>query len=182
MGSCVVCACGCALGPSRASPASSRCLTVALTPSRAPPLHRNMVNVGWGGTNTNHAVWGNGPNAVMKVLYPKGSYKPSVAPIGGIGFKACPPSVLMADDVVLRYQVAFADNWLPVKGGKLPGLFISKGTSKADMNGASGACMCHCNGCPCGWRVLVAIVLRCVAGESAQAARSSVVMRLQLVG
>ncbi len=105
-----------------------------------PPLHRNMVNVGWGGTNTNHFVNGTGANAVLTVKYPKGSYKPSVKPVGGIGFKSAPLSMFFADDIILRYQVAFANNFDPVRGGKLPGLFVANGLNKTAMSGASGGC------------------------------------------
>jgi hypothetical protein len=67
------------------------------------------------------------------------SYKPSTTPVGGIGFKASPPSIFLGEDVVLRYQVAFDDSFEPVRGGKLPGLFVANGTSAADQQGASGA-------------------------------------------
>jgi hypothetical protein len=70
------------------------------------------------------------------------SYTPSAtdAPQGGISFFATPSSVFMAEDIILRYQVAFHDNFDPVRGGKLPGLFIGPGQTKNDMEGAAGQC------------------------------------------
>ncbi|USN58566.1 MAG: hypothetical protein H6767_00085 [Candidatus Peribacteria bacterium] len=56
----------------------------------------------------------------MKILFPKGSYKPSAEPRGGAGF------IYEIQDhyekLALSYNLRFASNFDFVKGGKLPGL------------------------------------------------------------
>jgi hypothetical protein len=61
---------------------------------------------------------------VLKVNYPAGSFKPSGGIVGGIGVHACPTTIFPARSVRLTYEVYFPADFNPVKGGKLPGLFI----------------------------------------------------------
>ena len=61
----------------------------------------------------------------LKAHYPKGSYKPSVAPCGGCGFYAPGPSsvdLTTAKEVLFSYSIYFPSGFQFVKGGKLPGL------------------------------------------------------------
>ena len=61
---------------------------------------------------------------VLKVNYPATSYKPTVTPVGGIGVYSTPESIFPAKSVRLSYQIYFPASFNPVKGGKLPGLFL----------------------------------------------------------
>ena len=57
--------------------------------------------------------------------YPKGSFKPSATPRGGISFYAPGPEdvdLTTAAEATLSYSVLFEDGFDFVKGGKLPGL------------------------------------------------------------
>lgn len=90
-------------------------------------LSWNITKVGHGDDNSLHQLavdpvtkLGN----VLKVNYPAGSYKPSAPIVGGIGFYASPTSIFPARSVRLSYEVFFPIDFNPVKGGKLPGLFI----------------------------------------------------------
>ena len=62
--------------------------------------------------------------SVLQVNYPAGSYKPSAAIVGGIGVYASPAAIFPARSVQLSYEVFFPANFDPIKGGKLPGLYI----------------------------------------------------------
>lgn len=75
---------------------------------------------------------------IIRVRYPKGSSSPGIqdAPLGGTGFYA-QPDIFPADDVTLTYEVRFAENFQPNKGGKLPGLYISP-EKDTKFQGASG--------------------------------------------
>jgi len=106
----------------------------------------NIVKIGFGRNNANHKITVNGGGnnePILKVFYPNGSYTPSAskfgAPVGGIGFYACPQDVFPTEHITLNYQVYFDDSFQPVHGGKLPGLYIGQGVTKFDFNGASGA-------------------------------------------
>jgi hypothetical protein len=61
---------------------------------------------------------------VLRANYPAGSYKPSAEIVGGFGIYACPPSIFPAQSVRMSYEVYFPANFDPVKGGKLPGLYL----------------------------------------------------------
>ena len=63
-----------------------------------------------------------GPQNVIKVRYPAGSYKPAAKPLGGITFYANPIDMTKANIVTLEYKVFFPSGFNFVKGGKLPGL------------------------------------------------------------
>ena len=130
------------LGPTR-SP------TTALlpTPSVAPSISRflyldttQLVNfssaTSWNITQISH-----GKNAslhqlavdpvtnsgkVLKVNYPRLSYKPAALPVGGIGVYSTPASIFPAKSVRFSYQIYFPSSFNPNKGGKLPGLFLGK--------------------------------------------------------
>lgn len=60
---------------------------------------------------------------VLKVNYMKNSYVPSADIDGGIGFYAS-PSLFPTKSARLSYEIFFPSDFNPVKGGKLPGLFI----------------------------------------------------------
>ena len=96
----------------------------------------NIVNIGF--TNKNQSlVKAPDGSIALKVFYPKGSYKP-IPPIGGLCVYASPPQIFATEDATFSYQLYFADNFLPVLGGKLPGLYIAAGTNKSDLDGGSG--------------------------------------------
>ncbi|KAI9316688.1 hypothetical protein BX666DRAFT_1834234, partial [Dichotomocladium elegans] len=70
----------------------------------------------------------NGTETVMSVLYAAGSYSPSGTKVndgslGGAEFLALPFGQASYDGALLSYEVAFAENFNWVKGGKLPGIF-----------------------------------------------------------
>jgi hypothetical protein len=108
----------------------------------------NIVKVSFGQTNSFHRVT---PDNTLQVFYPQGSYSPSKS-AGGIGFFASPEKVFMSDNVLLEYEVRFHPSFDPVLGGKLPGLFIGKGTSKKDMTGASGGIHSDASSIRVAWR------------------------------
>jgi hypothetical protein len=82
----------------------------------------NIIKVGNDGDGKNHTII----NEDLSVVYPKGSYKPSAKPKGGIGFYAAPETVFPCQEVNLSYKFKFGSNFDPVKGGKLPGLYIGE--------------------------------------------------------
>lgn len=88
----------------------------------SPDTPWNIIKVGHGKEGKLHNVLNN----KLNVLYPKGSYKPSAEPEGGIGFYACPKTVFPCQEVSMSYKFTFGENFDPVKGGKLPGLFIGE--------------------------------------------------------
>lgn len=102
----------------------------------------NIIKVGHGDKSTLHGIVSDPltkSGQVLKVNYLKGSYKPSAKIDGGIGFYAS-PIMFPAKSVKLTYELYFADNFDPIKGGKLPGLFIGPpGASggKHDIDNAS---------------------------------------------
>ena len=67
------------------------------------------------------------PDGVSSIQskYPKGSFKPSATPKGGISFYAPGPKnvdLTTAAEATLSYSVLFEEGFDFVKGGKLPGL------------------------------------------------------------
>jgi hypothetical protein len=113
----------------------------AQLPTRLRPCvdtRRNVARISWGDREKNQVPDTSGVTPILKVFYPKDSYKPSASPVGGVGFWAAPTSVFPAEDVTLRYQVAFHDNWVPVRGGMLPGLWTGPTTGSWDMDGKKG--------------------------------------------
>jgi chitosanase len=90
----------------------------------------NIIKVGHGSSSKNpelHSIIDFQGEKVLKVNYPKGSFKPSSEPKGGIGFYACPKPIFpQSDFITLSYDLYFDDNFDPVKGGKLPGIFIGE--------------------------------------------------------
>lgn len=73
---------------------------------------------------------------ILKIFYPKDSYSPSKYPVGGLGFFSSPKEIFMSEHIILSYQFKFADNFNPMLGGKLPGLFLSRDPS--ETKGSSG--------------------------------------------
>lgn len=72
-----------------------------------------------------------GPEGVlaMQAHYPKGSFKPSAKPQGGVSFYAPGPAsvdLTTAKEATLSYSVFFPEGFEFVKGGKLPGLCTSR--------------------------------------------------------
>ncbi|TBU29332.1 hypothetical protein BD309DRAFT_357697 [Dichomitus squalens] len=83
----------------------------------------------------------NAPDGVpsIQAKYPKGSFKPSAQPRGGISFYAPGPDnvdLTTAAEATLSYTVLFEDGFDFVKGGKLPGLY--GGNSDSEAIGCSG--------------------------------------------
>lgn len=108
----------------------------------------NIIKVSVGNLNTFHRTTFDN---TLEVFYPQGSYSPSKS-TGGIGFFASPSCVFMSDNVLLEYEVRFHHSFDPVFGGKLPGLFIGKGTSKHHMTGASGGIHSDTSSIRIAWR------------------------------
>lgn len=114
---------------------------------QAPMPSSNPSDVGgylvseWGVTSNNFygnsdisfetdPITNNASQPVMKVLYAAGSYSPTgtksnSGSLGGTDFKAIPPEFGNAsyDSALLSYDLAFANNFQWVLGGKLPGIF-----------------------------------------------------------
>jgi hypothetical protein len=90
----------------------------------------NIVKVGHGSSSKNpelHSIIKIENEDVLQVNYPKGSYRPAKDPKGGIGFYAEPKPIFPSPDyITLSYDLYFADNFDPVKGGKLPGIYIGE--------------------------------------------------------
>jgi hypothetical protein len=85
----------------------------------------NIIKVGYGSTSKNPELSSVIEEQVLKVNYPKGSYKPSADPKGGIGFYASPKEIFPESNfITLYYDLYFDESFDPVKGGKLPGIFI----------------------------------------------------------
>jgi len=97
----------------------------------------NIQNVGYNNKKQSIINLSDGTQA-LKVVYPKGSYEPSKNPIGGLGIYASPPEAFAAEEATFTYQLYFDDNFEPVLGGKLPGLYVAGGTNKSDIKGGSG--------------------------------------------
>jgi chitosanase len=90
----------------------------------------NIIKVGHGSSSKNpelHSIIDFQGEKVLKVNYPKDSFKPSADPIGGIGFYASPKSIFpQTEFVTLVYDLYFDESFDPIKGGKLPGIFIGE--------------------------------------------------------
>lgn len=103
----------------------------------------NIIKVGHGADPFLHQVvrdpFGSG-DQVLKVMYPKGSFKPSGPVVGGIGIYAS-PKPFPCKSVTMSYQLYFDPSFDPVKGGKLPGLFIGPpGASGGNHPNGSASC------------------------------------------
>jgi hypothetical protein len=78
---------------------------------------------------------------VLRVKYPAGSFKPSGPIPGGFGVYAEPKNVFPCNTVKLSYQLFFDGSFDPVKGGKLPGLYIgSPGASGGKHSKDQASC------------------------------------------
>jgi hypothetical protein len=104
----------------------------------------NIFKIGHGADNSLHEITKDPLNkidTVLKVKYPKNSFKPSGKIPGGIGFYASPVTVFPGRKVRFSYELYFDDNFDPVKGGKLPGLFIgSPGASGGKHENSKSSC------------------------------------------
>ena len=82
------------------------------------------------------------PDQVLKIEYPKGTFKQSGDHgSGGATFYPSPPELGLAKRALLSYQVAFDEGFQYVKGGKLPGFWSGKAAS--DCSGgkkSDGSC------------------------------------------
>jgi len=85
----------------------------------------NIVKVGHGKDNDLHEITTFDNQKVIKVIYPKNSYKPSASPIGGIGIYCSPVTTFpSAKNIKLSYQLYFDKTFDPQLGGKLPGIYM----------------------------------------------------------
>jgi hypothetical protein len=88
----------------------------------------NIVNVAKGKGFESHGLASDPEDAntqvlsVLRVDYPKDSYSQSL--VRGISYYANPASIFNSRSARLSYKVYFKDNFDPVLGGKLPGLYI----------------------------------------------------------
>ncbi|KAJ7594257.1 hypothetical protein C8J56DRAFT_778468 [Mycena floridula] len=65
-------------------------------------------------------------STALKANFPKGSYKPSASPRGGLSFYALGPAkydLTQAKEATFGYSVMFPSGFDPNKGGKLPGFY-----------------------------------------------------------
>ena len=83
----------------------------------------NIIKVGHGKSETLHEIVKIDNQTVLKVKYPKDSFKPSAEHEGGIGFYAS-PSIFPTNEIVFSYELFFDEQFDPQLGGKLPGIFI----------------------------------------------------------
>ncbi|TFK22712.1 alginate lyase [Coprinopsis marcescibilis] len=86
-------------------------------------------------------IYTNAPDGTpsLKIHFPKGSYKPSAEPRGGISFYSHGPAwfdFTRAKEATFGYSVWFPEDFDWVRGGKLPGLL--GGNSKDIAYGCSG--------------------------------------------
>lgn len=96
-----------------------------------PSNEWNIIKIGHGGKDKSDGLYSiidYQGDQTLKINYPKGSFKPSADPIGGIGFYASPAPVFpeKSGTVTLSYDIYFDESFGPVKGGKLTGLFIGE--------------------------------------------------------
>lgn len=85
----------------------------------------------------------NNTEKVLKVIYPKGSYKPSNKNnIGGLGFYANPLSIPKINNVIVsfQYDIYFQNNFQWNKGGKLPGLYGGHSSCSGGINAGNNEC------------------------------------------
>ncbi|KAF9430569.1 hypothetical protein BGZ94_006057 [Podila epigama] len=94
----------------------------------ADPFDNNAP--GSGSTNTT-----DGGNQVLRIVYPKGSYAPSMGPVqGGAQFYSTPfGDQAQYTKMMISYDVAFPEGFMWQHGGKLPGIF-----GGAPYSGCSG--------------------------------------------
>lgn len=104
----------------------------------------NIFKIGHGRDGNLHEITSDplgGSDTVLKVKYPKNSFKPSGKIVGGIGFYASPTSGFPCKKLKFTYELYFNDNFNPVKGGKLPGLFIgAPGASGGRHSDSQASC------------------------------------------
>lgn len=100
----------------------------------------NIIKIGHGKSEKLHDIVYTKYENLLKVFYPKNSYKPSSSPEGGIGFYASPTELFPCNEITLSYDLYFDDSFDPNLGGKLPGLFMgppgSSGGRHSDKNGS----------------------------------------------
>lgn len=80
---------------------------------------------------------------VLKIMYPKGSYKPTnKRNIGGVGFYAEPLLIPKKDNIIItfQYDIFFEDNFKWNKGGKLPGLYGGHDECSGGINAGTNKC------------------------------------------
>ncbi|KAJ8663865.1 hypothetical protein O0I10_000140 [Lichtheimia ornata] len=135
-------------------PMSSRAQELGLKQTWYAPMEDTTDVVGflsnnWGVNNNNFygnsdvsfesdPITNNASQTVMSVLYAAGSYSPSGkhakdGSLGGAEFNAAPFGGASYDSALLSYDLAFAENFNWVLGGKLPGIY-----GGADDEGCSG--------------------------------------------
>lgn len=125
-------------------PISSRAQELGLKQTWYAPMEDTTDVVGfltnnWGVNNNNFygnadvsfesdPITNNASQNVMSVLYAAGSYSPSGkhakdGSLGGAEFNAAPFGGASYDSALLSYDLAFAENFNWVLGGKLPGIY-----------------------------------------------------------
>ena len=125
-------------------PLSSRAQELDLKQTWYAPMEDTTDVVGflannWGVNNNNFygnsdvsfesdPITNNASETVMSVLYAAGSYSPSGkhakdGSMGGAEFNAAPFGGASYDSALLSYDLAFAENFNWVLGGKLPGIY-----------------------------------------------------------
>ncbi|KAG0163425.1 hypothetical protein DFQ30_000185 [Apophysomyces sp. BC1015] len=91
----------------------------------------NPLNYFYGASDVSFVpdpITNNASSTAMKVLYASGSYAPAgtksnSGSLGGTEFYSTPFGNQSYDSALLRYDLAFDDNFPWVQGGKLPGIF-----------------------------------------------------------
>lgn len=109
----------------------------------------NIIKISFGYNEQNFSIEN---NDTLKVYYPKDSYSPSKLPVGGLGFYSSPTDIFLCEHIILQYQFRFDENFDPVYGGKLPGIFISKSNEKKDLFGSSGGIRTTSSSVRLAWR------------------------------
>lgn len=127
------------------APAPARRPAATTKPLGKPKVVLPLSQLTWGRTTPpwNARAWKTEAckvvDGVLRVRYPKGSGTfQSRGPAGGCNFRS-QPHCLPAADVTLAYRVRFADNFQWSSGGKLPGLFIGRGSASGGDHSADGA-------------------------------------------
>ncbi len=100
----------------------------------------NIIKVGHGKSEKLHEIIDFQGSQVLRIIYPKDSFKPSAEPEGGIGFYAS-PKLFPTNEIILHYEMYFEDNFDPQLGGKLPGIFLGPpGASGGRKSNGNASC------------------------------------------
>ncbi|KAG0183966.1 hypothetical protein DFQ28_000384 [Apophysomyces sp. BC1034] len=108
----------------------------------------NPLNYFYGASDVSFVpdpITNNASSTAMKVLYASGSYAPAgtksnSGSLGGTEFYSTPFGNQSYDSALLRYDLAFDDNFPWVQGGKLPGIFGGAGEAYAYVPSEQSLC------------------------------------------